>query len=72
MQRILPCLHDLVPDSLAAEVNAYLPVLRMIRIICEVRLILSIDIITINQINDGKTLLNELEGLIPVILLYFC
>lgn len=64
LQRILPVFHDLVADDM--RYAALDPVLRFIRLLCEIRAILGIEVVTSTHMSLGEEILTKIDLIIPV------
>lgn len=64
MQRILPCLHDIVADDM--EPGDMEPALRLVRLTCSLRAVLGIEVLTEEHFEYGEELVTELREIIPV------
>ena len=63
-KRFLPPIHDLKADNMQTQDMG--PILRLFRLMSEVRLILGIEVITVSQINWGLHLVEQLEDIVAV------
>jgi hypothetical protein len=64
---MLPCIHDIIPQGVSKR--EWNRVVKAFRLLGEIRSIIGIDVITDDQIQHGKTLVEEFGKLIPVDLL---